>query len=165
MHLTKRFIICFLFIIALTFVNLTVFASRGYAPQKACFSNQRIISGAIEMYNMDHEVMMRDFNDYNAGLLVSGKYLKSIPVGSKPECRYLSSGDLTGEGVIYCEYHGSIGYNANSKDGVAPSDAYYQDEFRENLRNKMYSLAPILVILGAISIVIVALPSKKNKSS
>ena len=165
MLLTKRYIIFFLFLIAFTFVNLPVFATRGYAPQKECFSNIRVISGAIEMYNMDNEVMMKELNEENANLLIEGNYLRKMPKGSKPLCRYRSSGDLTADGIVYCEYHGSAGYDAEKGYGIAPSYAFYQDESRENFRRKMLSLAPILVILGVISIVIVALPSKKKKNS
>jgi prepilin-type N-terminal cleavage/methylation domain-containing protein len=37
------------------------------AIQKQCFSNQRLLQGAIEMYNMDHSIMLdKAFPGYEA---------------------------------------------------------------------------------------------------
>ena len=74
--------------------------------EKACFSNIRVISGAVEMYNMDHSVMMTNL-DINA--LVQERYLKSAVTGPEKECEYLTEGDLTEDGYIYCKLHGDIG--------------------------------------------------------
>ena len=82
--------------------------ARGSARQKSCYSNIRIISGAIEMYNMDVPTMMLECNDANQAILVTGKYLKKVLV-NEPErsCQYSSTGDLTGDGIVTCNYHGS----------------------------------------------------------
>ena len=56
--------------------------SRGRSRQKACFSNQRVLQGAIEMYNMDNNVMLEtalpggDFGDIET-LLIREKYMKA----------------------------------------------------------------------------------------
>ena len=80
-------------------------AARGSAREKACFSNQRILLGAVEMYNMDNSVMMTTLN---IDALVKGRYLKGVPNGPEPECEYFSIGDLSKDGVIACKRHGSI---------------------------------------------------------
>ncbi len=85
--------------------------SRPSARQKACFSNIRVIQGAVEMYNMDSSTMMKEL-DLN--LLINGngssdiKYLKYHPTKPEVSCSYISIGDLSDDGVIACEYHGDI---------------------------------------------------------
>ena len=79
--------------------------ARGSARQKACFSNIRVLTGAMEMYNMDHNTMMHTL-DIDA--LVKGGYLKSAPTSPEPDCEYYSEGDLTEDGVICCKRHGKL---------------------------------------------------------
>ena len=93
--------------------------------ESQCFSNQRMILGAIEMYNMDHSQMISEINENIIDLLVEEKYLKtklSYPAPGK--CKYLNRGELIDEGIIYCEYHGSANYNSNKSKGVPPSKEY-----------------------------------------
>ena len=78
--------------------------ARSNAREKACFSNQRVLQGAVEMYNMDNSVMMTTL-DVEA--LIKGKYLRSAPSGPEPDCQYYSVGNLTGDGYISCKKHGS----------------------------------------------------------
>ncbi len=98
-------VIAILAILAKMSQPMCVRRSRPSARQKACFSNLRIIQGAVEMYNMDNTEFMEEL-DFNR--LLDGKYLKELP--SKPEdsCSYLSLGDLSKDGVIACEYHGDL---------------------------------------------------------
>ena len=44
--------------------------ARSSAYQKACFSNIRVITGAIENYNMENSKKIEDLNDNNLKLLV-----------------------------------------------------------------------------------------------
>jgi hypothetical protein len=78
--------------------------------EKVCFVDQKVISGAVEMYNMDHSIPMTDFKDEfistKKGLLVAEGYLKNPVTKAHSKCRYLSYGDLTKDGVLYCSYHG-----------------------------------------------------------
>ena len=81
---------------------------RRSSRMKSCFSNQRVIQGAIEMYNMD--VKTEDMMHYlDQEQLVRGNYLKK-KLENEPErsCLYLSRGDLVEDGFIYCDYHGDI---------------------------------------------------------
>lgn len=79
--------------------------AREQSRHKACYANQRVLLGAVEMYNMDNPVLMRDLDIER---LVQGKYLKGGI--SKPElgCNYASVGDLTGSGKISCTLHGPV---------------------------------------------------------
>lgn len=83
-------------------------AARGSAREKACFSNQRVLLGAVEMYNMDHDEMMTKLD---IPTLVKEKYLKSVPTGPEPECEYFSIGDLSKDGTIGCKRHGGVPMN------------------------------------------------------
>ena len=86
--------------------------ARFSARQKACFANQRVILGAIEMYNMDNKEMLkfiRDSDVRDGGILPEQKYLKSGIVNPEPGCFYSSIGDLTEmTGKITCKIHGSV---------------------------------------------------------
>ena len=77
--------------------------ARESAREKACYSNIRVILGAVEMYNMDNSTMMTSLSVDD---LVKGKYLKAAP--SKPEvkCSYFANGDVTASGFIECGWHG-----------------------------------------------------------
>ena len=73
--------IAFLFFM-FTYIIINVFSSlpgkkfvHTPARQKACYSNIRVLTGAVEMYNMDHSIMMKEL-DFNT--LIQEHYLKQI---------------------------------------------------------------------------------------
>lgn len=78
--------------------------ARHQARDKACFANQRVLSGAVEMYNMDNDTMMTNL-DINK--LVKDRYLKTAPVKPESGCFYLLEGDIN-DRYISCRYHGSV---------------------------------------------------------
>lgn len=83
--------------------------ARQQARQKACFANMRVIQGAVEMHNMDTNVMISTaLDDGVIGDLVSKKYLKAAPVAPETGCAYTASGNLAAEGVVTCAIHGSV---------------------------------------------------------
>lgn len=125
-------IIMFLVISFLVFSGLPPMRSnRGRARQKACFSNMRVIQGAIEMYNMDNSKMIYRFDDDTMDLLVKNHYLKATIDGPERECYYLSNGDLTDTGFIYCKYHGDI-------DGKIPCE--YKEDHKKYEREHLKTL-------------------------
>ncbi len=63
-------------------------ASREQARGKACAANMRVIAGAIEMYNMDHEVPLRELNAVTLKGLVRDSYLKTHPTPPDIGCMY-----------------------------------------------------------------------------
>ena len=77
--------------------------ARESARTKACYANIRVLHGALEMYNMDHSVMMTELDIQK---LVDGKYLKNEPSKPDPGCSYYSEGDMTRDGMIKCRLHG-----------------------------------------------------------
>ena len=74
------------------------------ARKNACYSNIRVMLGAVEMYNMDNSVMMTELDIQK---LVDGKYLKNEPSKPDPDCSYYSEGDITKDGLIKCRKHGN----------------------------------------------------------
>ena len=77
-----------------------------HSPAKACYGNQRVLLGAVEMYNMDHSVMTSVLDHHVALRLQSEKYLKSPVVC--PESGSYSGKDLLGSGTITCSRHGPV---------------------------------------------------------
>ncbi len=80
----------------------------GHDRVKACYSNIRVIQGAVEMYNMDFETMMTTLDQ---SLLREGRYIKSSTDLVCPETSKHAtySGDnLTDDGEIICSYHGGL---------------------------------------------------------
>ena len=151
--------------------------NRSDARKKACFSNMRVLAGAIEMYNMDVCTMMRELNDDNQKLLIEGKYLKSKDPYVCPESynggKYVSIGDITEDGTIYCTYHGTIdGVKIKSdmtyKDYKAEKERMEREEKEKELAEKRKQLIMEIGVIGGIVgfvlfIIVLAIPQKKNK--
>jgi hypothetical protein len=87
--------------------------ARQQARAKACYANQRVLMGAVEMHGMDNADFSKlEFDLYagriNIDELVRGKYLKSALVPATNECEYRYLGDPAGDGVPFCVVHGSV---------------------------------------------------------
>lgn len=97
---------------AMEYIGKCIRALRDDARKKACCANMRVIQGAIELYNMDHTDKMITQLDPAAigpdGMLITEKYLKAAIPKPDPQCSYSSEGDLTGDGVIRCGFHGTV---------------------------------------------------------
>lgn len=115
---------------------------------KGCFGDQRLLIGAIEMYNMDEEHNILSIEHGEIEELINKKYIKNWPSEymnneSRKKCKYTSFGDLSDNGYIYCEYHGSI------EGQKKPSQEYISDEnkkeFRRNLPNLINFIAAIVI--------------------
>ena len=78
--------------------------SRFHSKKASCFSNQRVLQGAVEMYNMDHSTMM---STLDIDTLVKEKYLHQKPIAPDPQCKYEAVGDLTQDGYVNCKFHGN----------------------------------------------------------
>lgn len=81
--------------------------------QKRCFTNQSLIMGAIAMYNMDHDVMIKEYNSNIYDLLIQEKYLSGEII---TECDFFVEGDLSEGGYLYCVYHGAYGGQKKGTD-------------------------------------------------
>ena len=80
------------------------------ANQRACFNIIRIIMGSIEMYDMDvpPEEKLKSFDNKVKEMLIEKRYLKRTMKYPTEKCEYLSEGDLTNGGFIYCKFHGDF---------------------------------------------------------
>lgn len=129
--------------------------SRGSARDKACYSNIRVLQGAVEMYNMDSKTMMTTLDQT---ILKEGHYFrdKNILVCPETHKEYLGD-DLTGKGYIYCDYHGDLEGNRYDKSKGRP---FTESEKRRNEINKYigdcvekvpYALMwPVLLVVVAL---------------
>lgn len=76
-----------------------------------CFKMQKRIEKALERYVAAGEkLVLRRLDDE---LLFNGaspleKYLRPMPIPPTSRCGYKSAGDLSGDGMIYCVYHGPL---------------------------------------------------------
>lgn len=84
--------------------------AREQSRGKACLANQRVLLGAVEMYNMDHAAMMdRDPETLSLDIdrLTAEGFLKGGISKPDPACRYLAGpGSLLATGSIFCVRHG-----------------------------------------------------------
>jgi hypothetical protein len=133
---------------------------------KACYSNIRVLQGAVEMYNMDVETMMTTLDQ---SILMERKYIKSsyelvCPERSKGGTYH---GDhLTDDGEIICTYHGGLiakgPYEADKPSLREKRKAEIQEYLKDCLERIPFALAwPLLLviivlvsILGAIENII-----------
>lgn len=81
--------------------------ARQQARQKACFANQRVLMGAIEMYNMDHDTMITTIDENTMRLLEEGSYLKGKMQMAEKDCYFGATGPLDKNGVVICAIHGT----------------------------------------------------------
>jgi hypothetical protein len=109
--------------------------------QKACYSNIRVIQGAVEMYNMDHSVMISSLDDSEAQnpSLLKG-YLKGVH-HPYPKCCYQGIDLGSGDGGIWCTYHGDV-------DGILGKEGLYDKEQNNDKSN----IKGIFAIIGILSI-------------
>lgn len=147
----KIIIACFLFILTFTSITLAHKPYRPLARYKACLSNIRVIQGAVEMYNMDSPLMLKDLNENSIDLLLKGNYLKSEP--SKPDysCKYSSKGDLSEDGEVYCEYHGGLDRNKIRPSSIVEQEIeeYLEKERKKRIiTNTFYGFLGLLFLFG-----------------
>lgn len=184
------------FIIVSVMMNMAVpniHHARASARLKACFSNQRVIQGAVEMYNIDNKdnkILIETALPGNAyadveELLIENGYLKDNIHLYEPDCSY-GFIDINASGTVFCKKHGSLElYDINSGNITLPSyDASLEMPLsQKNLekRNKRireremkdfkYMLSNILsapiigILLGVALIAVDIFGSKKKEES
>lgn len=126
--------------------------------ERQCFSNQRSLLMALEMYNMDQKKMINELNEKVIDTLEKEKYLKpKITYPKSGKCKYLNHGDLTEKGTIYCEYHGSADYKSNKTNGVPPSkeyEKYIEECVIDSKYHYIKHVAPGFVILVITTVLV-----------
>lgn len=76
--------------------------AREERREKLCMTNMRILTGAIEMYDMDHQTMINSIDSNTIAMLRSQGFLKGDITPPTPMCEYYSDGDLSKTGVVAC---------------------------------------------------------------
>lgn len=85
---------------------------RTYCQSKACEANRNLLTGAVELYNLQHPEMITTLTDEDTGpngRLVKAGSLKEPIRKSLPACSYSSEGDIMSvdDWKVKCSVHGS----------------------------------------------------------
>ena len=138
-----------LFVIISLLIYLTIsnnnhgYRNRGDANKKRCFSNIRQIQNAIENYNMDNTVMMKDLD---LDLLINGKYIDEELIDGL-KCKFKNTLDLTNDGYVYCEYHGDLQGKIKGSDLSIPV-MNKKDYNKARKENRIFGLFIALIVFG-----------------
>ncbi len=120
--------------------------------QQKCYTNQRLIQGAIEMYFMDHYTKMTSLD---LSLLVKEKYLKGEPKKPTDKCEYYLI-DEDEVGYVSCKEHGSCMAKASKKQEeektISNKTIKYFSFYDNNLRNSEDKLRGVLEIIDKIPV-------------
>ncbi len=120
-----------------------------FSRKRMCFSNIRVLNGAVEMYNMDNLTMIKELNNNNIKTLVDLRYLREEPIPPMDQkCIYTSKGDISKDGLIYCVYHGSL--DQSIKGNEDPSDFEYEKDIA---RKKNLERILIIIALGLFPVI------------
>ena len=116
------------FIVWSNFGIMCIRRDREGERRKVCWSNIRIIAGAVEMYNMDNSVMMENLDLkklYNDG------YIKEEFTFPSDNCYYTSIDNLTGNGFVCCSEH----FSPNTELGYSGYSILYDNLNKDNYKN------------------------------
>ncbi len=107
---TILFYVYLIGVLAFTLFGPQIYYRRGggNARIKSCYSNIRVLQGAVEMYNMDVNTMMSSLNQ---SILIEMHYIKANSELVCPETSKhgtYSGEHLTDDGEIICSYHGGL---------------------------------------------------------
>jgi hypothetical protein len=117
---------------AWSFENMHVRKDYEGLEEKACLDNIRIINGAVEMYNMDKDVMMDDLDIHK---LLEGNYIyKELSVSDK--CNYTNVGKLSKDGFVCCIKHynsqlSKLGNNDGLNNNIVPTSKLSYSKLKE----------------------------------
>lgn len=121
--------------VSLILDKMHVYKAKHSPIERACFNNIRVITAAVENYNMDVSVadMMKELN---IDKLINKGYLKAITL-PKSTCKYENTTDLTEYGLVYCVTHGSPVFNSINYDDYSKMNAYkIPKKFRNTINYK-----------------------------
>lgn len=144
--------IIFLILLAMVTPNFKKTNIRG-RTQKGCASDIRVLTGAVENYNMDKATMMQNLDQ---NLLLQGHYINSIFDKRNSSCIYKSFGNLTEDGIIYCETHGDL-IGIKIKPEMTMQDYKNQEKIiiaEKNAENEKLHKKEIIRLITTIAILI-----------
>ncbi|HAE39963.1 MAG TPA: hypothetical protein DCG57_15240 [Candidatus Riflebacteria bacterium] len=111
----RAFILVFVCLLGVSFASGCCNAAqkRDEAYARACVANMRLMTGAIEFYNMDHPEMLKnvDFSMFqDGGLMMKSSVLKQPIQLPTDKCSYSFTGNFAevDAGVISCAAHRTI---------------------------------------------------------
>ncbi len=142
-------IICLIVISFLSFLaanNNYVYKNREDSNKRRCFSNIRMISGAVEMYNMDVSEMMVSLD---LDILTKNGYLRKKAIDGL-KCKFKTTGDLTKDGFVYCEYHGDP--SGEIKGENLSIDVISKEDSQKQLKDKIFNCFLIALFVLALPI-------------
>lgn len=134
--------------------------------KKKCNNDLKKIEYCIKTFNQDYdtpaEMQIHTFDEKKVIEIGENKNIFFInPIIPQKDttktfywtnkCEYISKGDLSENGLIYCKYHGSAPQDYNDKSIISPSTEYLSDLRKEEII--YYSpiiLVVIIIILTAI---------------
>lgn len=108
------------------------------AEKKACLSNMKYLTGAIELYNFDHSPMLTSIDSSTIPMLITQGYLKKNITLPTPQCAYYSHGDVSDSGVVACSFHGPCSEPDDSEfsqNGSLSKSNLYQDSLAPDYAN------------------------------
>ncbi len=137
-------------LIAITLINILALENPSFAykpirasgRQKMCFSNQRVLLGAIEMYEMDHTELIDtalpggDYEDLE-NRLIKEKYLKTHLEGPEIECSYGFIRINDKEYDVFCKKHGTTETKDIEKPIIPTYNVTDEKPFSEELSRKI----------------------------
>ena len=128
-------------------------------PTQRCSNAIFHLSRAIENYNMDNITFIEKVNDEVIDILKEKSYLKNDWPNidkydeERKKCKYTNYRNLTEDGIIYCEYHGSAPTKTNGL--IPPCDELIK--LRRNEAIKAFFKSNIVSIILIILIILVAI--------
>ncbi|MBR4329886.1 MAG: hypothetical protein IKO19_02780 [Candidatus Riflebacteria bacterium] len=135
---------------ALIFLGPKVYHKKNITNRdRACYSNLRVLLGAVEMYNMDSETMMTTLDQ---SLLRKWHYIKADKDLECPEVSkqaFYSGKNLTDDGEIICSYHGGL-IAEGPHDKIEEKNFQPQKYFGECLERIPYALFWPLALVGLV---------------
>ena len=113
---------------------------KAISPEKKCFNIIITITNAVTDYNMN--ISEKDFmKELDLDKLIEKGYIKDFTPPEKT-CKYENTGDLSEDGLVYCEIHGSPEFermlsdnNDKNKEVIAKRNIKIPEKFYRNRKS------------------------------
>ncbi len=147
MNSKKPLLTIFLFLISFLSIESSVSAykpARESSRQKACFSNQRVIAGALEMYWMDNSTPIgttlpgRDFEELE-NMFIRCHYIKDTLDRPEEDCSYgiIVKDPEKYDYDVFCKKHGTIETTDYERPIIPSYDESLERPFSIEFKNLM----------------------------
>lgn len=126
------------------------FRPTGEETKNNCIANMGTLTGAIEMYNIDHSWILTSIDSNTIPMLKAQGYLKKNLTLPTPQCSYYSHGDMSSLGIVACSVHGprpEPGYLSQTNVSQTLIETHNKPQTKK--QQHLTCLANIRVIYGA----------------